>query len=143
MPGRSEICRQLSRIGRRSRQCAYHNPNIPLASSFWPHTNRTICDMSGREMPQASLYPIAGNRIPHRTADDEPDARPFVGMPVEMAIAMHSVDDERWPTHAHPPPRRPSKFLRGTHSQRSRQHGGRSRRFRRLVGRGPCGAGPT
>jgi hypothetical protein len=139
MPGGSEIARQLNRIGRRSRQCAYHNPNFPPASFFWPNTSRTIYDMSSRKMPQASLDAIAGDRIPHRAADDKPDARPFVGMPVEI----HNMDDERWPTHAHPPPRRPPKFLRTTHSQRSRQHCGRSRRFRRTAGRGPCAAGPT
>ena len=78
MPSGSEVCRQLSRIGRRSRQCAYHNPNLPLASFFWPDTSRTIRDMSCREMPQPSLDPIAGNRIPHRTANHKPDARPVV-----------------------------------------------------------------
>ena len=83
MPSGSEIGRQLSRIGRRSRQCAYHNPNFPLASFFWPDTSRTICDMSSRKMPQASLDAIADDRIPHRTADDKPDARPFVGMPID------------------------------------------------------------
>ncbi len=146
MPSGSEICRQLSRIGRRSRQCAYHNPNLPLAS-FFSDTSRTIRDMSSRKMPQASLDAIADDRIPHRTANDKPDTRPFVSMPVEMPIVMpiemHSMDDERWPTHAHPPPRGPPKFLRAMHSQRSRQHCGRSRRFRRTAGRGPCGAGPT
>ena len=135
MPRGSEVCRQLSRIGRRSRQCAYHNPNLPLASFFWPDTSQSIRDMSCREMPQPSLDPIAGNRIPYRSANHKPDARPVV--------EMHSVEHKRWPTHAHPPPGRPPKFLRATHSQRSRQHGGRSRRFRRTVGRGPCGAGPT
>ena len=49
---------------------------------------------------------------------------------------------QRWPTHAYPPPGRPPEFLRASHPQRSRQHGGRSRRFRPTARRGPCGAGP-
>jgi len=76
MPRGSEVCRQLSRIGRRSRQCAYHNPNLPLASFFWPDTSQSIRDMSCREMPQSSLDPIAGNRIPHRSATTNPTRGP-------------------------------------------------------------------
>jgi hypothetical protein len=107
MPSGPEVCRQPSRIARRSRQCAYHNPNLPLASFFWLDTSRTICDMCDREMPQPSLDAITGYCIAYRTANHKPDARPVV----ELLIEMHSVDHKRWPTHAYPPPGRPPEFL--------------------------------
>ena len=50
-------------------------------------------------MPQPSLDPIAGNRIP---PPKSLTTNPTRGLVVEMLIEMHSMDDERWPTHAHP-----------------------------------------
>ena len=67
MPSGSEICRQLQPD--RSPLAAMHVPQcqFPLASFFWLDTSRTIRDMSGGEMPQPALDPIAGHRVPYRT----------------------------------------------------------------------------
>jgi hypothetical protein len=107
MPRGSEVCWDICRIGCRSRQRAYHNPCSVVGS------------LSGSQVPQPPLDSIAGNGIPDRTADDEADAWPV--------IETHSMDHQRRSTRAHSAPRRTAEVLRATHSQRSRQHGGRSR----------------
>jgi hypothetical protein len=66
MPGRSEICRHGSRIGGRSWQCPYHQPNI----------SRLVRKMRSGKMPQPPLHPIACDRIPDSTTDHEANARP-------------------------------------------------------------------
>jgi hypothetical protein len=66
MPGGSEICPHGSRIGGRSWQCTYHQPNI----------GRLVRKMRSGKVPQAPLHPIACNRIPDSTTNHKANARP-------------------------------------------------------------------
>ena len=67
MPGGSKICRHRGRIGGRSWQCPYHQPDI----------GRLVRKMRSGKMPQTPLHPIACNRIPDSTTDHETNARPI------------------------------------------------------------------
>lgn len=70
--------------------------------------------LSGRQMPQPPLDPIAGDSIPNRTADHQANACPV--------IQMSSMNYQRGPTYANPTPGRLSEILCAAHSQRSGQH---------------------
>ena len=90
--------------------------------------------MSGGNMPQASLNPIACDGIPYCAADHKADAG--------SVIQTHGVDHQRGSTHADPSPGRVPEVLGAPHSQRSRQHRVDSTSLRRTGGRGPYDAGP-
>jgi len=104
MPGGSEVCRDLSRIRRSSRQRTYHDSNF--FGSF-----RYMC---GSQMPQPPLDPIARDCIAKSTADHEADACSIV--------AVGRMNHQRGSTHTDPSSGGLLKILGATHSQRSRQH---------------------
>jgi hypothetical protein len=90
--------------------------------------------MSGCEMPQPPLDPIARNGIPNSTTDHKADPRP-IGQ-------MRSMDHQSGSARAHPTPGRLPEILCAAHSQRSVQHAFRSTRLSRTGGCGLYDAGP-
>jgi hypothetical protein len=110
--------------------------------------------MSGGEVPQTPLDPIASDSISHSTTHDEANAGPIldiallqlalIKMPlIKMPlIKMHSMDYQRGSTHADPSPGCLPEVLGAPHSQRSRQHRVDRPALRRTGGRGPYDAGP-
>ena len=100
--------------------------------------------MSGGEVPQTPLDPIASDSISHSTTHDEANAGPILDIPLlQLAlIKMHSLDYQRGSTHADPSPGCLPEVLGAPHSQRSRQHRVDRPALRRTGGRGPYDAGP-
>jgi hypothetical protein len=106
--------------------------------------------MSGGEVPQTPLDPIASDSISHSTAHDKANAGPIIDLPllqmplIKMPlIKMHSMDYQRGATHADPSPGCLPEVHGAPHSQRSRQHRvDRPALIRRTGGRGPYDAGP-
>ena len=67
--------------------------------------------MSGGEVPQTPLDPIASDSISHSTTHDEANAGPILDIPLlQLAlikmplIKMHSMDYQRGSTHVDPSP---------------------------------------
>ena len=105
--------------------------------------------MSGGEVPQTPLDPIASDSISHSTTHDKANAGPIIDLPlIQMPlikmplIKMHSMDYQRGSTHADPSPGCLPEVLGAPHSQRSRQHRVDRPALRRRGGRGPYDAGP-
>jgi hypothetical protein len=106
MPGGSEICRHLCRIGCRSGQRAHHN-------SYAVGIYSVGGDVSSSQMSQPPLDPIAGNGISDSAADDKADAW-LIDVP---HLKLHNMDDQRRTTCAESAPGRSPKVLRAAHSQ--------------------------
>jgi hypothetical protein len=80
--------------------------------------------VSGGQMPQPPLDPIAGDSIPNRSADHKANACPVVQMPLDQMplIQMHSMNHQRGSTYAYATLGCLSEILSTAHSQRSVQH---------------------
>jgi hypothetical protein len=137
MPGGSEIARQLGGIGRRSRQGAYHNPNRFWADRFWANRfwaspSWGVSHVGCSQMAQTTFDSIARDRVPDSAIDHETNPWPRAArrIPLNRPIAgnTRSMNHQRGPTHTEPTSGRPPEVLRAAHSQRSRQHYGRSTR---------------
>ena len=79
--------------------------------------------MSGGEVPQTPLDPIASDSISHSTTHDEANAGPILDIPLlQLAlikmplIKMHSMDYQRGSTHADPSPGCLPEVLGAPHS---------------------------
>jgi hypothetical protein len=76
MPGGSEVCRHLSRIGSGSRQRAYDNSHV-----FWANPARSVRHLTRGEMPQPPFDPIARDSVAHGTADHKANPRRIIQLP--------------------------------------------------------------
>jgi len=79
--------------------------------------------MSGGEVPQTPLDPIASDSISHSTTHDEANAGPILDIPLlQLAlikmplIKMHSMDYQRGSTHVDPSPGCLPEVLGAPHS---------------------------
>jgi hypothetical protein len=74
MPGGSEIGWHCGRIGRSSRQGAYHDVNRKWVNRKWVNPDGGVRHMGRGEVPKPALDPIAGHGVSERSTDDEADA---------------------------------------------------------------------
>jgi hypothetical protein len=110
MPGGSEISGDVRRMGCRLRQRAYHYS--------YPVSHPVGGTVSSSQMSQPALDSIAGDGVPDGSTNHKANACPVV--------QLCSVNYQGGPTHAYATPGRGLEVLRAAHSQRSRQHVGRS-----------------